>query len=279
MKKILSTFLCISAAFLMTSCSPKHEKIPIVTCDGNVICVNGKTVATADDTVYVNRLDSHVVSLSIGSTIGEDGSVNIINVDYDGNEIKLSDVITDSDLYETAIKEKLDEPVPITRDSVYSGPEIDRETMEDVMCSYDDAMNLPFIMGYKAVTILYTEENGASYSVSFAYDSGVVDSRFVPGDGVMCHNWMTGRIGYGLAGMDMEGYSDHWAENSIQIDNYKGNTYYWSCVAFIDENDNRTYYSVVAKDTDNGRKVISSKQVDGPFICCDIEEFGRMIKG
>ena len=279
MKKILSTILCISTAFLIASCASKREKIPVVTCDGNEIFVNGKDVATLADTVYINRLDSHVISISIGSTVGKDGSVNIINVDPDGNEIKLSDVITDRDLYESAVKEKLNEPVLIARDSVYTGPEVDRETMEKVICSYDDAMKLPFIMGYQAVTILYAEENGAAFSVSFAYDSGVIDSRFVPGDGIMCHNWMIGRIGYGASGMDLEGYSDHWAENSIQIDNYNGNTYYWFCVAYIDDEDNRTYYSVVAKDTDDGRKVINSKQVDGPFICCDIEEFDRMING
>ena len=279
MKKILSTILCISAVLLMASCASKHEKIPVVTCDGNEIFVNEKNVATADGTVYVNRLDSRVVSLSLGGTVAADGSVNIINVDPDGKEIKLSDVITDRDLYESKIKEKLNEPVLLTRDSVYTGPEVDRETMEEVMCSYYEAVKLPFIMGYKGVSILYIDENGASYTASFDYDSGIVDSRFVPGDGVMCHNWMIGRIGYGVAGMDLEGYSDHWAENSIQIDNYNGCTYYWFCVAYIDDEDNRTYYSVVAKDTDNGRKVINSKQVEGPFVCCDFEEFGKMIEG
>lgn len=276
MKKII-TLLCIVTVFLMCSCAPKNNKVPVVTCDGDEIFINGKAVATAGDFVYVNRLDSSVVSLSIGSTVASDGSVNIINLYPDGEEIKLSDVITDRELYESAIKERLEEPTLITRDSVSLGPEVDRDAMEEVLCSYDKAMGLPFIMGYKAVTILYTDDNGASYSVAFDYDSGIVDSRFVPGDGIMCYRWMTGRVGYGVTGMDIEGYSDHWAENSVQIDNYKGSTYYWFCVAYIDDEDNRTYYSVVAKDTDNGREVISSKQVEGPFVCCDIEEFGRLI--
>ena len=276
MKKTVSTVLCIAAAFLMCACAPKQEKVPVVSCD-NEITVGGKTVATADKPVSINRLDSKAVSLSIGSTVAEDGSVNIINVDPDGNAIKLSDVITDRSLYESAVRAKLDEPVIMTRDSVSTGPEVDREAMEKVMCSYDEAMKLPFLMGNKGVSIIYTEENGAAYTVSFAYDSGVVDSRFVPGDSIMCHSWMTGRVGNGVDGMKIEGYSDHWAENSIQIDNYKGCTYYWFCVAYIDDAGNRTYYSVVAKDTDSGRKVISSQQVEGPFICCNIEEFDKIV--
>ncbi|MBR1507592.1 MAG: hypothetical protein IJ619_06290 [Eubacterium sp.] len=278
-KTFAGLFICISFIFALSACTHVEDKVPVVTCSENEISVNGKVVGRADGRVCVNRMDSSVVSLSVGSTVTKDGRLNIVNVDSDGNEIKLSDVITDSALYESEIVNELNRPRILVRDSIDIRPEVDREAMEKVLLSYDEAMKLPFIMGEKGVTIIYTEENGASYTVSFDYGSALIASRFVPKGGMMCTDWMIGRVGTGVSGMVKEEYSDHWAEDSIQIENYNGQTYYWFCVAYIDDEDNRTYYSVVAEKTDDGRKVIYSQQVDGPFVCCDLEEFARILEG
>lgn len=278
-RTVATGLLCISTVFTLCACVPKKESIPVVVCNGNEVTVNGKAVAQSYDYVYFNRIDSSVVSFSLMPSVAKDGSVNVVNVDSDGNEIKLSSVITDPDLYESAVVDKIHQPIILTRDSVYTGPEVNRDAMEEVLCSYDKAMTLPFLMGYDGVAIFYTEDSGASYTVSFDYDSGVIDKRFVPGDGIICHPWMTGRVGNGVTGMILEGYSDHWAENSMEIDNYNGHTYYWFCVAYKDDKGNKTYYSVVAEENDNGREVIFSQRAEGSFVCCDIEEFGRILDG
>ena len=95
---------------------------------------------------------------------------------------------------------------------------------------------------------------------------------------------MRGRLGYDIEGLRREEYADHWVENSVEIQNYNGKTYYWFCVAYTDEAENKTYYSVVAEETESEeenkapiRKVIYSEKVDGPFACCNIREFGKII--
>ena len=278
-KTIAAGILCIFVVLSLSACVSRSENIPVVTFDGSELAINGKVVVETHDRIYINRIDSSAISISLQSTVAKDGSMNIINVDPDGNNIKLSDVITDRDLYEAAVVVKLNQPKIIMRDSVFTGPEVDRDAMKEVLCSYDKAMTLPFIMGEKGIAIYYTEENGASESVSFEYESGIIDKRFVPGNGVFCHPWMTGRVGTGIAGMMKDEYSDHWAENSLEIDNYNGHTYYWFCVAYKDENDKKTYYSIVAEQTDNGREMICSQQVEGSFTCCNIEEFKRILDG
>ena len=257
-KKILVSLLLIIVVFSLSACSSEEEeKIPVVTCGDNGVTVNGKVIYETGNNISVNRIDSSVVSLSVGSTVSRDGSVNISNVDPQGNEIKLSDVITDRDLYESIVSERLSNDITISvRNSVDTGPEVDREKMKEVLCSYDKAMALPFIMGYNGVSIIYTDENGASDSVTINYDSGLISEKYVPGDGVICRAWMTGRVGYEISGMKLDGYVDHWAENSLQIDNYNGHTYYWFCVAYKDEEENKTYYSVVAEEDDEGDKAI-----------------------
>ena len=277
-RTFVTGLLCVSTVIALSACASGKAAVPVVTFDGNEITVNGKIVAQTEDNLYVNRIDSSVVSLSLGSTVSADGSVNVVNVDPDGSEIKLSSIIPDRELYESAVVKNMGLPIIYARDSVYEGPVVDMNAVKEVMCSYDEAMKLPFIMHYDGVSIIYTEENGASYSVSFDYNSGVIDEKYIPGDGVICHPWMTGRVGNGVDGMILDGYSDHWAENSLEIDNYNGNTYLWFCVAYKDDGGNKTYYSVIAKVTDNGREVVSSKQVDGSFVCCDIEKFSRILE-
>ena len=275
-RSFTAVLLCISASFALCACATKDAVIPVV-CNGDEITVNGEVVAREYDQVYIYRIDSDVVSLSTAAIVEGRGTVEFINLDADGNEINLSDIIPDRDLYESAVVDKLNEPVLMTSDSVYIAPEVDRDAMESILCSYDSAMNLPFLMGSEGISIIYLEDNGGSYAVSFEYDSGLIDDRFVPGDGIICHPWMTGRIGNGVDGIVLDEYSDHWAENSLEIDNYNGHTYYWFCVAYSDDDGNKTYYSVIAEETDNGREVICSQQVDGPFTCSDIEEFGRLL--
>ena len=278
-RSFVAGLLCVSTVFAFSACASGKAPVPVVTLDGNEITVNGKVVAQTEGNLYVNRIDNSVVSLSLRSTVSADGSVDVVNVDPDGNEIKLSSVIPDRELYESAVVKNMGLPIVYTRDAVYDEPEVDMDLVREVLCSYDEAMKLPFIMYYDGVSIIYTQENGASYSVSFDYNSGVIDEKYVPGDGVICHPWMIGRVGNGVDGMILDGYSDHWAESSLEIDNYKGHTYLWFCVAYTDVEDNKTYYSVIAKVTDNGREVVSSKQVDGSFVCCDIEEFSSTLAG
>ena len=278
-RSFVAGLLCVSTVFAFSACASGKAPVPVVALDGNEITVNGKVVAQTEGNLYVNRIDNSVVSLSLRSTVSADGSVDVVNVDPDGNEIKLSSVIPDRELYESSVVKNMGLPIIYTRDAVYDEPEVDMELVREVLCSYDEAMKLPFIMYYDGVSIIYTQENGASYSVSFDYNSGVIDEKYVPDDGVICHPWMIGRVGNGVDGMILDGYSDHWAESSLEIDNYKGHTYLWFCVAYTDAEDNKTYYSVIAKVTDNGREVVSSKQVDGSFVCCDIKEFSRTLAG
>ena len=58
-----------------------------------------------------------------------------------------------------------------------------------------------------------------------------------------------------------------------------GDTYYWFCVAYKDDDGDKTYYSVIAEETDDGREVVSAEEVDGPFVCCNLEEFSEMLDG
>ncbi len=278
-KKIISAILYISALFLLCACAPEEEeKIPVVSCDDSGVYVNGKAVAASGDRIEVGRIDSRAVCLSVMTGSGTDMSVNTVNVDPEGNEIKLSDVITDRLLYEAAIRTEIERPQIRIRDAVSYEPEVDRDAMKEFMSSYDNAMTLPFRMDEKGISITYTDGNGVSSSVSFSYDSGLVDKSFVPGDGILCSSWMIGRVGYGVAGMKLDGYTDHWAESSLKIENYNGHTYYWFCVAYKDDEENRTYYSVIAEGKDDGREAVSIRQTEGPFVCCDLEEFGSLLE-
>ena len=126
-KKIVLSILFPVLVFSFCACaSSEEEKIPVVTCNDNGVFVNGKEVTTADGSVNVKRIDSRAVSIIVGSIFLEDGSSGIINVDSEGNEIKLSDVITDRDLYESTARDILSNDITISaRSSVDVGPEVD----------------------------------------------------------------------------------------------------------------------------------------------------------
>lgn len=267
---------CLVAAGAFCACAAGGNAFPTVSFEDGEVTVNGKVVAEDCERVYFYRIDSSVVSMAAWS---DDGDVETINVDVSGSEIKLSDVITDPELYEEAAAEEIGKPKIVAKDAVYEGPEVDRDAMEDVLLDYDKAMELSYIIGCDGVSMIYKEDNGASYSVTFGYDSGVVDNALAPEDGIICQPWMTGRVGYGITGMKLEGFADHWAEDSLEIDNYDGHTYYWFCVAYKDDDGDKTYYSVIAEETDDGREVVSAEEVDGPFMCCNLEEFSEMLDG
>ena len=254
----------------LSACAKQADEVPSVTYEDNEISVNGKYIATSE-TMAVNRIDAHVVSL-----ISDSG---FINLDAQGNEIRLDEVITDRDRYESSISDKVErlKTAPLTRDSVIDY-ECDYDAMLSALSSYDDAMKLPFYFADDSVCIVYKDENGHAGSVSYNFTDDHLNSAYKPGDGITCRRWMMGRLGYGIKGLMLDEYADHWVEDSLEIKNYEGQTYYWFCVAYEDDAENKTYYSAVARQDGDERTLICLNPVDGPFCCCDINEFSRILE-
>ena len=43
--------------------------------------------------------------------------------------------------------------------------------------------------------------------------------------------------------------------------------------------ENKVYYSSIAKENDDAKdEVIYSEKVDGPFVCCNIQEFSEIMQ-
>ena len=270
MKKITLFLLSFIMIFTLSACTQKTKEVPSVRYENNEISVNGKFIASSEG-LYVNRMDAQVVSL--------DSDSGYINVDADGKEIKLKNVITDRKYYESTIGEKIDSHrmMPITS-GVVPERRVDLDVMLEDMSSYDYAMKLPFYFAGDAVCIVYKDEYGSIAVVAFTFTDDKLNPAYAPDGGITCHWWMIGRLGYGTPGLWLDEYADHWVESSLEIMNYEGGTYYWFCVAYEDEEENKTYYSAIARKDEDGRNVIYLQQVDGPFFCCDIKEFTEIME-
>lgn len=69
------------------------------------------------------------------------------------------------------------------------------------------------------------------------------------------------------------------AENALEIRNFQGENYIWYCISYTDKDENKVYYSSIAKENDDAKdEVIYSEKVDGPFVCCNIQEFSEIMQ-
>ena len=261
------------AVFFMpfSACSgkPVEGKIPAVSYDNNEIYINGKFFARSER-LSINRIDSRVLSMTT-----DDG---YINLDSNGNEIELKDVITDRFIYESTIRKNVDNKLMMRSAPLF----VDYDEMMKTMTSYDKSMKLPFILGSDRVSIIYKDSKGKLYNAaSYPYWSVLIASEYAPGEGIRCGSWMTGRIGYGIPELKLKEYKDHWAESSLEIENYEGRTYIWFCIRYEDDAGEKTYYSAIVEVINENEKtkyeLVCKEQVSEGFVCCDLDAFSKML--
>jgi len=257
----ITALMMLSLIFSSCSANPAQSPIPLVTHENNEIFINGEFFCRSES-LCINRLDSHVLSMTT-----DDG---YINLDASGNEIKLGDVITNRLVYELSVKDIVDSRLKLRSAPLF----VDYDKMMKTLSSYDEAMNLPFKLESDRVSIIYEGMEAAS----FMYDSIAVDRKYAPAEGIKCSRWMTGRIGCGTPELIFAGYKDHWADDSLKIEDFEGRTYIWACIGYDDEAGNRTWYSVIIEETgDAGYKLVCKEKKDKPFSCCDLDSFSRTL--
>ena len=273
MSRILAAILIACILFPLSACKgkPVEGDIPVVTYENKEIHINGKFFARSER-LTINRIDSRVLSMTT-----DDG---YINLDANGNEIELKDVITNRFIYESTIRKNVDSRLMARSAPLF----VDYDEMMKTMTSYDKSMKLPFILGSDRVSIVYKDSKGKLYNAaSYAYKSPLIAPEYAPGEGIRCGSWMTGRIGYGIPELKLKEYKDHWAESSLEIENYEGRTYIWFCIRYEDESENKTYYSAIVEvnedDPEQKYKVIRKEKVQDSFVCCDLDDFSKKISG
>lgn len=273
MSRILAAILIACILFPLSACKgkPVEGDIPVVTYENKEIRINGKFFARSER-LTINRIDSRVLSMTT-----DDG---YINLDANGNEIELKDVITNRFIYESTIRKNVDSRLMARSAPLY----VDYDEMMKTMTSYDKSMKLPFILGSDRVSIVYKDSKWKLYNAaSYAYKSPLIAPEYAPGEGIRCGSWMTGRIGYGIPELKLKEYKDHWAESSLEIENYEGRTYIWFCIRYEDESENKTYYSAIVEvnedDPEQKYKVIRKEKVQDSFVCCDLDDFSKKISG
>ena len=273
MSRILAAILIACILFPLSACKgkPVEGDIPVVTYENKEIHINGKFFARSER-LTINRIDSRVLSMTT-----DDG---YINLDANGNEIELKDVITNRFIYESTIRKNVDSRLMARSAPLF----VDYDEMMKTMTSYDKSMKLPFILGSDRVSIVYKDSKGKLYNAaSYVYKSPLIAPEYAPGEGIRCGSWMTGRIGYGIPELKLKEYKDHWAESSLEIENYEGRTYIWFCIRYEDESENKTYYSAIVEvnedDPEQKYKVIRKEKVQDSFVCCDLDDFSKKISG
>ena len=273
MCRIIAAILIACILFPLSACKgkPVEGDIPVVTYENKEIRINGKFF-TRSERLTINRIDSRVLSMTT-----DDG---YINLDANGNEIELKDVITNRFIYESTIRKNVDSRLMARSAPLY----VDYDEMMKTMTSYDKSMKLPFILGSDRVSIVYKDSKGKLYNAaSYAYKSPLIAPEYAPGEGIRCGSWMTGRIGYGIPDLKLKEYKDHWAESSLEIENYEGRTYIWFCIRYEDGSENKTYYSAIVEvnedDPEQKYKVIRKEKVQDSFVCCDLDDFSKKISG
>lgn len=273
MCRIIAAILIACILFPLSACKGKTVEgdIPVVTYENKEIHINGKFF-TRSERFSINRIDSRVLSMTT-----DDG---YINLDANGNEIKLKDVITNRFIYESTIRKNVDSRLMARSAPLF----VDYDEMMKTMTSYDKSMKLPFILGSDRVSIVYKDSKGKLYNAaSYAYKSPLIAPEYAPGEGIRCGSWMTGRIGYGIPELKLKEYKDHWAESSLEIENYEGRTYIWFCIRYEDESENKTYYSAIVEvnedDPEQKYKVIRKEKVQDSFVCCNLDDFSKKISG
>ena len=266
------TAIVMAVSFMpFSACSgkPVEGKIPVVSYENKEIYINGRFFARSER-LTINRIDSRVLSITT-----DDG---YINLDANGNEIRLQEVIINRFIYESTIRKNVDSKLMMRSAPLF----VDYDEMMKTMTSYDKSMKLPFILGSDRVSIIYKDSKGKLYNAaSYPYGSVLIASEYAPGEGIRCGSWMTGRIGYGIPELKLKEYKDHWAESSLEIENYEGKTYIWFCIRYEDEAGEKTYYSVIVEVIKENEKtkyeLVSKEQVSEGFVCCDLNAFSKML--
>ena len=246
------------------------DRIPVVKYEDKKIYINGNYYATSEK-FGVFRIDEYVISFSTDE--------GLVNLTADGEEIKLKDLIIDRAKFEATVGLMLSMEIATKNIDIYAKC-YDFESVKKEKLPYDEAMKQKFYMDYRGVHIIFPDEtSGLSLSVTYGYDSKLFNPDYRPGDGITCFNDMTGRVGTFTPGLIKEGYTDHWAENALEIRNFQGENYIWYCISYTDKDENKVYYSSIAKENDDAKdEVIYSEKVDGPFVCCDIQEFAGIMQ-
>ena len=246
------------------------DRIPVVKYEDKKIYINGNYYATSEK-FGVFRIDEYVISFSTDE--------GLVNLTADGEEIKLKDLIIDRAKFEATVGLMLSMEIATKNIDIYAKC-YDFESVKKEKLPYDEAMKQKFYMDYRGVNIIFPDEtSGLSLSVTYGYDSELFNPDYRPGDGITCFNDMTGRVGTFTPGLIKEGYTDHWAENALEIRNFQGENYIWYCITYTDKDDNKVYYSSIAKENDDAKdEVIYSEKVDGPFVCCNIQEFSEIMQ-
>ena len=246
------------------------DRIPVVKYEDKKIYINGNYYATSEK-FGVFRIDEYVISFSTDE--------GLVNLTADGEEIKLKDLIIDRVKFEATVGPMLSMEIAKRNIDIYSKYyNFDKVRKEKL--PYDEAMKQSFYMDYRGVNIIFPDEtSGLSLSVTYGYDSELFNPDYRPGDGITCFNDMTGNVGSFTTGLTKEGYTDHWAEDSLEIRNFNGTDYIWYCITYTDKDDNKVYYSSIVKQIEDAKdEVIYSEKKDGPFVCCDIQEFAGIMQ-
>ncbi len=246
------------------------DRIPVVKYEDKKIYINGNYYATSEK-FGVFRIDEYVISFSTDE--------GLVNLTADGEEIKLKDLIIDRVKFEATVGLMLSMEIATKNIDIYS-KYYNFDKVKKEKLPYDEAMKQSFYMDFRGVNILFPDEtSGLSLTVTYGYDSKVVNPDYRPGDGITCFNDMTGRVGTFTPGLIKEGYTDHWAEDALEIRNFVGADYIWYCISYTDKDDNKVYYSSIVKEIEDAKdEVIYSEKKDGPFVCCDIQEFAGIMQ-
>lgn len=246
------------------------DRIPVVKYEDKKIYINGNYYATSEK-FGVFRIDEYVISFSTDE--------GLVNLTADGEEIKLKDLIIDRVKFEATVGPMLSMEIAKRNIDIYS-KYYNFDKVKKEKLPYDEAMKQSFYMDFRGVNILFPDEtSGLSLTVTYGYDSKVVNPDYRPGDGITCFNDMTGRVGTFTPGLIKEGYTDHWAEDALEIRNFVGADYIWYCISYTDKDDNKVYYSSIVKEIEDAKdEVIYSEKKDGPFVCCDIQEFAGIMQ-
>ncbi|MBR4781915.1 MAG: hypothetical protein IK014_11250 [Lachnospiraceae bacterium] len=247
------------------------EHVPVITYEDNKIYINGDYYATSER-LYVYRLDERVISFATDQ--------GLVNLNADGTKISLKDIVINRAYYEATIENMMLMELAVKNTDMYH-KYYDYSSVKEEKMPYDEAMKLDFFLDYRGVSIIFPDESsGMSLSVTYGYDSPLFNPDYLPSEGITCYNDMTGRVGYSVPALKLEEeYADHWAESALEICNFEGENYIWYCISYKDEDDNKVYYSSIVKEhEDSEDEVIYSRKVEGPFICCDILKFAKIMQ-
>ena len=147
MRRILAAILIACILFPLSACKGKTVEgdIPVVTYENKEIRINGKFFARSER-LTINRIDSRVLSMTT-----DDG---YINLDANGNEIELKDVITNRFIYESTIRKNVD-----SRLMARSAP---------LYVDYDAALySFPLLSLYTMLTLSEPRINGSFIDLSY----------------------------------------------------------------------------------------------------------------